>query len=189
MTQKVGQANEIVRYANSTWTRMLDSRCKQDPKVVEARDLVVIGLDPGETTGYAFAVQDSMMHIGQMATPDTITGYNEVVNLLHRVQDLTAYSRDIVIVCEDYKVYAWKADTHKWAGLHTPQLIGAIRVAAYQNNIPIVFQMAVEGKTFATDDQLKLWDLYDPGMRHGRDASRHIARFRFFPQWPKTPVA
>ena len=74
---------------------------------------------------------------------------------------------------EDYKIYAWKTDTHTWATLHTPQLLGVIRTIAVLQGIPLETRMAVEAKTFCDNDKLEMWGLYKPGMRHARDAIRH----------------
>ena len=139
----------------------------------------IIGLDPGETTGYAYwNPQDSTFTLRQLKTKSPEEGYKAISNQIRG--DTDSNFKGLEIVCEDYKVYAWKADTHAWAGLHTPQLIGAIRILAMLNFVPIRFQMAQEAKSWSTDDQLRSWSLYDPGQRHARDASRHIIRHMFF---------
>lgn len=186
MTQKVGLENSIAVTANSLFDRMLASRAKQDSRVIDVNAEFVIGLDPGETTGVAWyfpanSARSVTIHIAQLATPDVVTGFKEISKLFNLVISQVPIGSNIRCVCEDYKIYGWKADTHKWAGLHTPQLIGAIQVLCYQEEVPLHFQMAVQGKSFATDQMLQSWNLYDPGMKHGRDASRHIVRHMFFP--------
>jgi len=139
----------------------------------------IVGLDPGETTGYAYwNPQEGTFTLRQLVTKSPEEGYSAILNQLR--QDLNYNFEGLEIVCEDYRVYAWKADTHSWAGLHTPQLIGAIRIMAKLHLLPVHFQMAQEAKSWATDNQLKAWNLYDPGQRHARDASRHIIRHMFF---------
>lgn len=78
-----------------------------------------------------------------------------------------------VIAYEDYRVYAWEAEKHKWAALHTPKLIGSILAVARLSKIPCVGRMAYAAKNFVTDDKLKAWGLYTKGKRHARDATRH----------------
>ncbi|MEB3025863.1 hypothetical protein, partial [Parvimonas sp. M13] len=82
---------------------------------------------------------------------------------------------------EDYKVYAWKAQDHSNASLHTPQWIGAIRAALCLADIPYSFKMAQQPKGWFTDDKLKMFDMYEAGMRHARDAERHMLFYMCFP--------
>lgn len=78
-----------------------------------------------------------------------------------------------IIAYEDYRVYAWEAEKHKWAALHTPKLIGSILAVARLSGRPCVGRMAYAAKNFVTDDKLKAWGLYTKGKRHARDATRH----------------
>lgn len=78
-----------------------------------------------------------------------------------------------VIACEDYRVYSWESDKHKWAALHTPKLVGAIHAIAHIQGVVIHLRMAQEAKTLITDNKLMEWGLYEKGERHARDATRH----------------
>lgn len=156
----------------------------------ESSSVWLVGLDPGETTGFAvWNPVDKELYLTQLITKSPEEGFKAIKEAIRlTVPNIEADSDTIdaahavrpIIVCEDYKVYGWKADSHKWAGLHTPQLIGAIRVLAMQEDYPIHFQMAQEAKSWATDSQLTDWGAYEPGQRHARDASRHILRYMFF---------
>lgn len=137
-------------------------------KVPPAR---LLSLDPGETTGWSIYKGPVLYHGDQLETKDNM--FNNVIELL----DATDPTH---IICEDYKVYAHKLKDHSWASLHTPQLIGAIRMLAYQRNIPVFFQMAQQAKGFCTDDKLKKWGYYKTGLRHGRDSIRHGCYFLLF---------
>lgn len=77
------------------------------------------------------------------------------------------------IAIEDYRVYSWESDTHKWAELHTAKLIGGIVALCIMRDIPYRMRMAKDAKGFVTDDKLLAWDMYDKGKRHARDATRH----------------
>ncbi len=126
----------------------------------------ILALDPGETTGLAYFEAGVLKHYDQLKTKelsDSVDTIDRTVKLL--VPDY--------IVCEDYRVYGWKRDEHAWAALHTPKLIGVIHTIATLHSIPIEYRMAVDAKTFCTDDKLTLWGMYKPGMRHARDAIRH----------------
>ena len=178
---KTNDPKTSVMQPNKLFYKML-SAYHQQAKVnrfAENHGHPIVGLDPGETTGYAYwNPQDSTFTLRQLKTKSPEEGYSNILNQMR--QDLNYNFEGLEIVCEDYRVYAWKADTHSWAGLHTPQLIGAIKIMAMLQLLPLHFQMAQEAKSWATDDQLKSWGVYDPGQRHARDASRHIIRHMFF---------
>jgi hypothetical protein len=78
-----------------------------------------------------------------------------------------------VVAYEDYRVYAWEAEKHKWAALHTPKVIGCIVTICHLKGIPCYGRMAQTAKNWVTDDKLKPWGLYTKGQRHTRDAIRH----------------
>lgn len=149
----------------------------------------LIGIDPGETTGFGYRRPDRKMfrydedfhiYMDQIATKDRNSGAEAIKKAILGAVRLDTAGQAPLIICEDYRVYAHKSDQHKWAGLHTPKLIGHIERIAYELEIPVVYPMAIEGKTWATDDMLKQWGLYNAGMKHARDASRHIVTRAFF---------
>jgi hypothetical protein len=78
-------------------------------------------------------------------------------------------------------VYGHMAESHAWQILHTPQLIGAIKVLAHVNNVPISCKLAQLAKSVWNDNVLKLCGLYSPGLKHGRDASRHLLLYMSHP--------
>ena len=53
--------------------------------------------------------------------------------------------------------------------LNFPQCLSGILI----DTIPIAYQMAFQGKGFATDARLKEWGFWKEGMKHSRDAIRH----------------
>ena len=88
------------------------------------------------------------------------------------------------VVCEDYKIYAHKLERHTFSSVETLRLIGGIDMLCKLNilqclngifvdTIPIAYQMAFQGKGFATDARLKEWGFWKEGMKHSRDAIRH----------------
>lgn len=88
------------------------------------------------------------------------------------------------VVCEDYKIYAHKLERHTFSSVETLRLIGGIDILCKLNilqclngifidTIPIAYQMAFQGKGFATDARLKEWGFWKEGMKHSRDAIRH----------------
>lgn len=164
-------------YWNDLFVRMLTSAERQGKAIADIRDSwIIVGIDPGETTG--FAVYDPLLGdkitLQQLETKTVESGMRAIEAAWPRTRV------QVIVVCEDYKVYGWKADQHKWAGLHTPQLIGAIRYFCALRGYPIFFQMASEAKGWSTDEKLKMWGVYEPGLKHARDALRHIINFLFF---------
>ncbi|UTC30058.1 ribonuclease H-like protein [Brevundimonas phage vB_BpoS-MaInes] len=145
-------------------------------------DRTIIGIDPGETTGFGFRkymdAERFELHMKQIPTKDRYQGALAIRREISAIRQSGGINP--LVVCEDYRVYGHKTEQHAWAGLHTPKLIGAIEFFCAEMDIPMVFPMAIEGKSWATDDMLKQWGLYDPGMKHARDASRHIVTRTFF---------
>jgi hypothetical protein len=138
-----------------------------------------VALDPGETTGIAITTpDDDRISLRQWNTKDLESGATNIGFLLSTLKNQS--SQPIRIICEDYKVYSWKTEDHKWSGVHTLQLIGALRIIAHQLGIPILFQMAYVGKTFVTDTKLIQWGVYNKGLRHARDAERHLLHHLIF---------
>lgn len=137
----------------------------------------ILALDPGETTGIAYFEAGVLKYHDQLKTKEWPAAVHELQQAFHM------YVSDYV-VCEDYKVYGWKRDEHAWAALHTPQLIGCVRTLCALEMIPLELRMAVDAKTFCTDDKLTLWGMYKPGMRHARDAIRHGCFAYLFSKYP-----
>lgn len=138
----------------------------------------LLALDPGETTGYAVFECSStsrplVSESGHLFSNPVEKGIDALGELINR-------TKPNYIVCEDYKIYGWKSASHSWSELHTPQLIGCIRMFAYTLKIPFRKEMAQEPKGFVTDDKLRAWGLYIKGKKHARDAIRHGIFFLLF---------
>lgn len=130
----------------------------------------MLAFDPGHTTGICNVVADPdqtpVFQLSQVDTKDIETLWNRITQLF------THYSPNLVVI-EDYRVYEWKSKDHSWSQVHTIKVVGAIQMAAFSRNLPVVMRMAAEAKGFVTDDKLKAWELYRKGERHARDACRH----------------
>jgi hypothetical protein len=144
----------------------------------------LICLDPGETTGMAIFNGLALHHCGQLDTSRLDLGANAFKSLLKspalQALNISSDLSNVHVIIEDYKVYGWKTEQHTWAELHTPKLIGAFVALCIAHNLPYSMQMAVQAKQFCTDDKLKAWNLYKPGLRHARDAIRHGIYFALF---------
>lgn len=163
---------------NPIFWAMQKAAVRQLKGQVDPTERFIVSLDPGETTGIAWFqphFEPRTIFCGQLKTKPIEAGFDAIQAVRPRTK------LPVHWVAEDYKVYSWKSEDHKWADLHTPQLIGAIKCLVHlQPNDTIQFRMAQQAKEFATDDNLKKWNLYSPGLRHGRDAVRHLVHTLFF---------
>lgn len=148
----------------------------------------LLALDPGETTGFA-----------TFYGADIIGGYHvdwrEIDQLktwpmkdaITNLEALIGWGKFDCVVMESYRIYSWMSDDHKWSPVNTIQLIGAIQTLCIQRNIPYIFQSAQIAKQFVTDELLKKLGLYQKGIRHGRDATRHGVYYLCFGSSQTTP--
>lgn len=165
---------ETIRPNDMFW-KILASRSKRDIDDLKAefRDRSFEALDPGETTGVA-QWDRGTISLFQLETKEIGQGYEDIKH--HTL----LFGPDHLRV-EEYRVYGWMADQHSWSTLHTPMLIGAIQVIAHQHDIPISFKMAQMAKQVWNDTVLKASNLYEPGLKHARDASRHLFYYMCYP--------
>lgn len=133
----------------------------------------LLALDPGETMGWALFKDGMLYDRGQV--------------LARNAPEKAAYKilqskKPTEVVCEDYRIYSWKVKDHAFDSLFTPKLIGMIQQECFRREIPIHLQMAVEAKSFVTDDKLKAWGMFPEGrkLRHSADAMRHAIRYLMF---------
>lgn len=131
-------------------------------------DQPLIGIDPGQTSGVAkWNPVTQVITLEQWDTNIIGPSYTYLLG------ELLLYSFSHIRY-EDYRVYSDKADTHINNNLHTAQWIGGIQVAAHVTGIPITCKMAQAAKVFWTDEKLAMINAYARGVRHARDAMRHL---------------
>lgn len=136
----------------------------------------IVAFDPGETTGIAVwdpsAQQILLAQLNTRYTGDAFDAISSIINYL--ASDKPALQD---VRYEDYRVYGHMTETHAWSKLHTVRIIGVIEVACHIAQVKWSKCLAVHAKTFWTDEKLKMCDIYNKGMRHARDAERHLLRF------------
>jgi hypothetical protein len=128
----------------------------------------VLALDPGVTTGWA-----------RFVTPNNRDGYtsgqivNGVLGLWASLR-MAAFLDGMpdVIVCESFQ-YRPKLDK---AVLEPVEVIGAVKVFCYMNEIKLVMQTPAQ-RMWWTDDKLKRSQVYKPGQPHANDAMRHLLTY------------
>lgn len=137
------------------------------------QSVTYLALDPGETTGVAIWVQGQIWMF-ELDTRDLAVSMDTLASWLRNLGvDHVRY--------EDYRVYSWKTQDHSNAALHTPQWIGCIKAICGLLGYSFSSVMAQQAKNFWTDDKLKLCGFYVPGLKHGRDALRHLLFYMCFP--------
>jgi hypothetical protein len=138
---------------------------------------VLLAIDPGETTGITLIERKGeevfLEHQAQLVTWPFPLG-SDALRDQFDCPELDA------VVYEAYHIYAWRLHEHEFSEVPTIQLIGVLKHLAHQACIPAYVQTAQVGKGFFTDDKLKAFDMYFPGMPHARDSLRHAAQWLMF---------
>lgn len=105
------------------------------------------------------------------------------------VVDFIIFNRPDYIVMEGYKLYnhaGMSAQTQSNSTLMTSQLIGAIKLAAYRDLVPVTIQYAADVKTRWSDEVLQAKGILEAGNKfkgaqtnaHKRDSLRHLCHFK-----------
>lgn len=134
----------------------------------------LLTFDPGQTTGWALwdaRETPKLVECGQLSTfpvQDCVKYLNGWLN-----SKGIYYFNNCHVVMEEYRVYSWKTDDHAQSTMHTSRLIGCLEALLTLRDIPYSMCGAGLAKTFATDEKLKGWDMWQPGQKHARDAIRH----------------
>lgn len=160
---------------------LLESIHKQHGITSNAVNEPCLALDPGETTGVAEFDGDTKINVFQKDTREIGPSYEWLYDRLHAYDPRWEPPCYSMLRVEDYRVYEWKAQDHSWSPVHTIQWIGAIRVAAHLSCTPLSFCMAQHAKKWWTDGKLNHFGINPKGLKHGRDALRHLLYYLCFP--------
>jgi len=141
----------------------------------------LLSLDPGQTTGWAYFRNCSLVESGQEPTPDVPAA----ARFFHDTYFLSVDCRPGQIVIEDYRIYSWRSEHHAWSDLLTNRIIGCVETLCVvgfdpEDPLPLTKQMAGKGKSFCTDKRLQEWGYYQKGRVHARDAIRHGCHYLAF---------
>lgn len=166
--------NEDVRVEyctpNELFWRVLSAHRKVPAPELQAHfaERTILALDPGETTGVA--IWEGSLERVEMFQLET----KDVGQAFDTLREVVCHFKPDHIRAEEYRVYNWMAESHSWSVLHTPQLIGAIRVLAHLEKVPLTLKLAQHAKATWNDSVLKQSGCYTPGLKHARDACRHL---------------
>lgn len=145
---------------------------------------ILLSVDPGETTGVsvfkASPQTSKLLYTAQIETWPLDLAVPEFGKLFNE------YSPSLVVY-EAYHIYSWRLDEHRFSEVPTIQIIGCLKTLAIQHQAPTYCQTAQVGKGFVTDDKLKQWSLYFPGLQHSRDSLRHGCHYLLFDKVKTSP--
>lgn len=134
----------------------------------------MLSVDPGGTTGYCKASFDGTtltLRPGQ----ERFTGgalFNfilEEIQAARKVQDSKFYLI--------YEKFHYRNKARPGLDLTAPKLIGVMDLLVEEEGLLAFPQMPAEAMGYWTNDQLKRFQIYVPGMEHGRDAMRHLLQW------------
>lgn len=127
-------------------------------------DVIVVGIDPGLTTGWATLSSGS----GALTAGQTEGRYE-----FYEVFDgMVGWGVPLVVVMEKFTI---TGETFR----KSPQydalyVVGAIDRHCHKLGIPFHCQTPADAKEFSTNEKLITLGWYDPSVQHGMDAARHV---------------
>lgn len=143
--------------------------------------MTILGLDPGESTGTAvFDIPDIIKIIPIKGDLKKWLIYEDELKDWREIASVVEQYEPQVIVFEEFRLYAEKAQSKTRSDFPEVKIIGQIEMIAETNKIPTYKQSASIAKTFYTDAKLKQLNLWMRGERHARDAIRHVLYFYDF---------
>lgn len=172
----------------------------------------VIGLDPGETTGFSVFYDYNLKTAGQFPSSSISLAWNNYSRLLANVARTSSdwsWDHDPLVpvndrtlrrachednpwfphqregcasemphvVIEDYRIYSFKADDHKFSNVFTVKVLTTYELISMLVGLSVKLTLAHAVKAFCTDDKLRSWGYWPKGQRHARDAIRHGAYY------------
>lgn len=129
----------------------------QQPLVNHQRP-IIIGLDPGKTTGAALLQPNGQWTVAELDN-------------LPALWDLLLQLKPKTVVCERF---VWQPRIHDASAL---KHIGVTELYVQQRyDVNMIYQMPSAAKNFVSDVMLRRNDMFNvsKGMRHARDAIRHV---------------
>jgi hypothetical protein len=129
----------------------------------------VISVDPGIISGYCYAELENgeLLYRPFQATDDVDDVFRRLDGFQPRY-----------IVCEDFEFRRGRGGVE----FFPVQIIGAVRLYSMmsRSQCACFMQPAATGKSYYNDATLKKLRLYERGIPHGMDASRHLLHWCMF---------
>lgn len=131
----------------------------------------MLSIDPGGTTGYCKGSFDGttlLLRPGQ----ERLTG-SQLFDFIRA--EIPAYDEGKFYLI--YEKFHYRNKARPGLDLTAPKLIGVMDLIAESEGLNVFPQMPSEAMGYWTDDQLKRFQIYVPGLVHGRDAMRHMLQW------------
>lgn len=151
----------------------------------------ILALDPSGsyhegkgTTGWCLMYRGKLISTGLIEAKKYDTDmkyYKAHLALIRKMAD--HYPDNLVIVMEDYLLYAKRAQSQTNSRMETCKLIGIIQYYCYNNYLDCTLQTASQVKKRWTDEILEHEGIKLPtthAERHARDAIRHAMHYTYF---------
>lgn len=149
----------------------------------------IMGIDPGGTTGIAACyvnvkstMKETMREAGKKKAVEVEGSYLEQAKQISNIMNAFQYTANVEHEIPLYNIHFAIEDfvlRRRTEGGATGNLtscwVAAGAVALFGSEQNVTWRQASTAKTYATDSRLKLWDLWEVGSAHMRDAWRHVA--------------
>lgn len=134
-------------------------------------NVYMLAIDPGGTTGYCKGSYDGTtltLKPGQKKMSGS-----ELFDLIQGEVPAPDEGKFYLI----YEKFHYRNKARPGLDLTPANLIGVIDLAVDQMGLIDFAQMPSEAMGYWTDDQLRRFQIYVPGLQHGRDAMRHLLQW------------
>lgn len=131
----------------------------------------MLSIDPGGTTGYCIGSFDGTTLSMEIAQ-ERLSG-SELFDLIKGQIPADEEGKFYLI----YEKFHYRNKARPGLDLTAPKLIGVIDLACEQFGLNYFPQMPSEAMGFWTNDRLRQYQIYVPGLEHGRDAMRHMLQW------------
>jgi len=137
--------------------------------------MLVVGVDPGVTTGVAFGVLKNG-HFALDKGFECAGSLEGILTLSREIKGFFGSNRGVVVV-EDFRLRGGPVGTTKIEGL-APVAVGAmLKMSLFMLKFDVaggvMMQTASQAKTTVTNERLRALGLWVVGSEHIRDAVRH----------------
>jgi hypothetical protein len=135
-----------------------------------------LALDPGVTTGWCLA---RWLPENNRLLLTYSQNQFSLLDLFHFTSSILFDVDEYTII---YETFEYRNKARAGLNLTPVKMIGIVELQgeSFPNILKLYPQNAAQGKGFWKDDKLKKYELYKPGVQHGRDAARHMLHFFTF---------
>ncbi len=138
--------------------------------------MIIVGVDPGSTTGWAFCNPDPEKDIFVAGERPAMDAPLMFEHSLHQYPQ-------VLIACERFTISMNTLKKTRAGSQDALDVIGAVRYLAAKYGWKFERQDASAVKQLATDKRLRDLGMWTPGHGHANDAARHVLFARVKGGW------